>query len=75
MNPFNAYIKPQSGVTVGANINISFGDDFVTSIKEVDANDHSNDNVYDLQGRTVSTNGLRALPKGLYIMNGKKVVK
>ena len=75
VNPFNAYIKPQSGVTVGANINISFGDDFVTSIKEVDANYGSNDNVYDLQGRTVSTNGLRALPKGLYIMNGKKVVK
>ena len=34
-----------------------------------------NDAVYDLQGRLVSTKGLSALPKGLYIMNGKKIVK
>ena len=30
--------------------------------------------VYDLQGRVVSTNGMDALPKGIYIMNGKKYV-
>lgn len=30
--------------------------------------------VYDLQGRVVSTNGMEALPKGIYIMNGKKYV-
>ena len=31
--------------------------------------------VYDLQGRVVSTKGLQALPKGIYIMNGKKYTK
>lgn len=31
--------------------------------------------VYDLQGRVVSTNGMDALPKGIYIMNGKKYTK
>lgn len=30
--------------------------------------------VYDLQGRVVSSTGLKALPKGMYIMNGKKFV-
>ena len=34
-----------------------------------------NNVVYDLQGRVVSTKGLNALPKGLYIMNGKKIMK
>ena len=31
--------------------------------------------VYDLQGRKVSTTGISALPRGLYIMDGKKVIK
>jgi hypothetical protein len=31
--------------------------------------------VYDLQGRVVSVNGITNLPKGIYITEGKKVVK
>lgn len=33
-----------------------------------------NNVVYDMQGRVASTTGLKALPKGMYIMNGKKFV-
>ena len=33
-------------------------------------------NIYDLNGRLVRTDGnLQALPKGIYILNGKKVVR
>ena len=33
-----------------------------------------NNVVYDMQGRVVSSTGLKALPKGMYIMNGRKFV-
>ena len=44
-------------------------DDATTGISNVNVNENVNGNVYDLQGRKVSTPG-----KGLYIVNGKKVV-
>jgi hypothetical protein len=31
-------------------------------------------NVFNMQGQKVSTNGIEGLPKGMYIMNGKKYV-
>ena len=31
-------------------------------------------NVYNMQGQKVSSNGIEGLPKGMYIMNGKKYV-
>ena len=34
----------------------------------------NNNVVYDMQGRVVSSSGLKALPKGIYIMNNKKFV-
>lgn len=34
----------------------------------------NNNVVYDMQGRVVSSSGMKALPKGIYIMNGKKFV-
>lgn len=45
-------------------------------IRLIDNSQFTIDNnvVYDLQGRVVSTTGLKALPKGMYIMNGKKFV-
>lgn len=54
----------QAGVRNG----FSF-DDATTGISNVNVNVNGKENVYDLQGRKVSTPG-----KGLYIVNGKKVV-
>ena len=75
VQPFNAYIQKKDGTSAGARINISFCDDFVTAIKGVRTDDATTNNVYDLQGRKVSENGIDALPKGIYILNGKKVMK
>ena len=56
---------PSSGAPV---LNLNFGDE-TTGIKTIDNSQFTIDNVYDLQGRRV------AQPtKGLYIVNGKKVV-
>ena len=75
VNPFNAYIKTKDGALAGSNIKINLGDDTETAIWKVRTDEASNNNVYDLQGRTISTTGINALPKGLYILNGKKVIK
>lgn len=60
-----AYLAVPTSVA-GARNGFAFGDD-ATGINNVNIN--LNDNCYDLQGRKVSTPG-----KGLYIVNGKKVV-
>lgn len=50
-------------------LTFSFADDETTAIQNVNGNDNVNKNVYDLQGRRV------AKPtKGMYIVNGKKVI-
>lgn len=46
-----------------------FGDDEVTGVHNLNVNDNLNNEVYDLQGRRVMN-----AQKGLYIVNGKKVV-
>lgn len=71
VQPFNAYIQKKDGTSAGARINISFGDDFVTAIKGVRSvgNESSDCSTYDIQGRKVENP-----TKGIYIVNGKKVV-
>jgi hypothetical protein len=71
MKAFRAYFTLQDILTdksVGARINIT--DDETTGIKEVHGN-ASVEGTYDLQGRKVE----EPTNKGLYIVNGKKVVK
>lgn len=46
-----------------------------TGISEVVASDAANANVYNAQGILVSKSGLADLKPGLYIVNGKKVIK
>lgn len=51
-------------------------DDPVTAIDNVVAEKKANDGfVYNLNGQRVSANGLNNLPSGIYIYQGKKVVK
>ncbi len=48
---------------------------YLTDINTPEQAPHSSDqNVYDMQGRKVATGSVEGLPKGIYIMNGKKVI-
>ena len=71
MKGFRAYfIAPKS--TAGAALNLSFGE--ATGIDGVAADAEKNVKVYNVNGQYVGTS-LDALPKGLYIVGGKKVLK
>lgn len=71
MKGFRAYfLVPKS--TAGAALNLSFGD--ATGIDGVAADAEKNFKVYNVNGQYVGTS-LEALPKGLYIVGGKKVLK
>lgn len=66
-----AYLKVPAGETSASMIAISFEGDVTTGVKTFSSDERAADSVaYDLQGRRV------ARPtKGLYIVNGKKIVK
>lgn len=71
MKGFRAYfLVPTS--KAGAALNLSFGD--ATGINGVAADAEKNVKVYNVNGQYVGTS-LEALPKGLYIVGGKKVLK
>lgn len=71
MNGFRAYFLVPSG-TSAANVNINFGD--ATGISGVEADAVKAAKVYNLSGQYVGTS-LEALPKGIYVVGGKKVLK
>ena len=79
VSPFVAYLLGKDRAQAAAHINLVFDDDFVTAIDGIRLNQADTQAtaraVYDLQGRLVSTKGLNSLPKGCYIINGKKIVK
>ena len=56
------------------NILVTFGDDFVNAIKSTEQTAAANGVIYDINGRARGTN-LNALPRGLYIIGGKKIMK
>ena len=59
----------------GNGAKINFGDDETTGIENiVTPTAISNQKVYNLNGQYVG-NDLKAMPKGIYIVNGKKVIK
>lgn len=72
MKGFRAYFYNINGSTAGAALNLSFGD--ATGINGVAADAEKNVKVYNVNGQYVGTS-LEALPKGLYIVGGKKVLK
>ena len=71
MRGFRAYFLVPTN-TAGAALNLSFGE--ATGIDGVAADAEKNVKVYNVNGQYVGTN-LEALPKGLYIVGGKKVLK
>lgn len=80
INAFRAFFQ-LNGITAGdlkqgaKNIVLNFGDDATTflTLGSQNPSDSDNDAYYDLQGRRVS--GSSTLPKGIYIHNGKKIIK
>lgn len=72
MKGFRAYFYNMNGGTAGAALNLSFGD--ATGINGVAADAEKNVKVYNVNGQYVGTS-IEALPKGLYIVGGKKVLK
>lgn len=72
MKGFRAYFYNINGSTAGAALNLSFGD--ATGINGVAADAEKSVKVYNVNGQYVGTS-LEALPKGLYIVGGKKVLK
>lgn len=72
MKGFRAYFYNINGSTAAAALNLSFGE--ATGISGVAADAAKNVKVYNVNGQYVGTS-LEALPKGLYIVGGKKVLK
>lgn len=70
VNPFRAYIKAQSGAASKEFVNVIF-DSNTTGISNVNNQGNAaNDIIYDLSGRRVNK-----AHKGVYIINGKKIIK
>ena len=72
MRGFRAYFYNINGSTAGAALNLSFGE--ATGIDGVAVDAVKNVKIYNVNGQYVGTN-LEALPKGLYVVGGKKVLK
>ena len=72
MKGFRAYFMVPSGSSAAAiNINI---DGETTGINDIETNATVNGKVYNLNGQYVG-NSLNGLKKGIYVVNGKKVIK
>ncbi|MBR1469279.1 MAG: C10 family peptidase [Prevotella sp.] len=70
---FRAYFEPTSTAANANMLMVAIGRGEVTALQDLFVDEKSSDNrgIYDLQGRKVNASGLT---KGLYIINGKKVV-
>lgn len=77
---YRAYLVAASGVTPVKALSIDYDgvdEEVTTGIDDImtDLTDpETTGKVYNLGGQLVSRNGLQSLPKGIYIMNGKKYV-
>lgn len=77
--PFRAYLRSmQSADSRAKSIEFKIWDGSVTGIEQIDAKDNtpSHAPIYTIDGRMVSPTGnLQLLPQGIYIQNGKKIIK
>lgn len=77
---YRAYLVAASGVTLVKALSIDYDgvdEEVTTGIDDIMADltdPETTGKVYNLGGQLVSRNGLQSLPKGIYIMNGKKYV-
>lgn len=68
LNAFRAYLKNKTGIT-NANVKINVNGEEVDAITAIEINNALNNGIYNLQGQKVN-----AAQKGIYIVNGKKIV-
>ncbi|PNP96029.1 hypothetical protein BFS16_03015 [Hoylesella timonensis] len=77
--PFRAYLRSkQPAGSLAKSIEFKIWDGSVTGIEQIDAKDNtpSHAPIYTIDGRMVSPTGnLQLLPQGIYIQNGKKIIK
>ena len=77
--PFRAYLRSkQSAGSLAKSIEFKIWDGSVTGIEQIDAKDNtpSHAPIYTIDGRMISPTGnLQLLPQGIYIQNGKKIIK
>ena len=79
-NGYRAYLVAASGETPVKALSIDYDgvdEEVTTGIDDIMADltdPETTGKVYNLGGQLVSRNGLQSLPKGIYIMNGKKYV-
>ena len=77
--PFRAYLRSkQPAGSLAKSIEFKIWDRSVTGIEQIDAKDNtpSHAPIYTIDGRMVSPTGnLQLLPQGIYIQNGKKIIK
>jgi len=75
VNPFRSYFKAiNESAATAKQLAIAFEDQTTTAIGNIDAAKPANNKVYDLQGRLIPNANQQRLDKGIYIINGKKVV-
>ena len=63
--------------SASAKISFMFNESSTDRIEDVEVRPAASSAIFDIQGRKVadSADGLQGLPKGIYIINGKKVVR
>lgn len=80
VGPFEAYMMIEGNVSATRSVSI-FGDDETTGIMDLPMSSDYNGNnkVYSLSGRIIKQvkddKDIQNIPKGVYIINGKKVIK
>lgn len=75
MKAFRGYFELEDVLSDAANANINFTFDGTTGIREIRSQSLAEGAVYTLQGQFVGKDiDLKKLPRGIYIVNGKKVV-
>jgi hypothetical protein len=79
VKPFRAYLEVPTSAGAKPYYLFTVNDNTTTGIESVDATlneENANQTVYSLDGRMVGTTAnWQALPKGVYVVNGKKIVK
>jgi len=74
LGAFRAYFTPTAIVGAVSSLGITFGE--TTGFTNIELKQDSTDIIYDLRGIKVGTVGqFNTLPKGIYIINGKKIIK
>ena len=73
VNPFRTYITYKGTAAAPMAFNVEFAGE-VTGINNAEVITNNNNKVYNLQGIHMNNN-LNTLPKGVYVVGGKKIIK